>query len=207
MTENSLINPGFVILRSLTESVAQLCYMVSDKNEIQKRATILQMLDIKRTAVDENTFWEMMEKFDCYKDYVDVLKESPQFSNWYSYCEGKRTSIEDLLKIIGWQDIYNNIYRPLCIETHEINHMETNIVLENGKFCFKPFRMFENHALLLNSILTIMIPALHTIVDVYGDEKLKKEWGEYEIKAEKYVQDTNEFSKIGKVSDPLIKWF
>ena len=207
MTENSLINSGFVILRSLTESVAQLCYMVSDKNEIQKRATILQMLDIKRTAVDENTFWEMMEKIDCYKDYVDVLKESHQFSNWYSYCEGKRTSIEDLLKRIGWQDIYDNIYRPLCIETHEINHMETNIVPKNGKFCFKPFRTFENHVLLLNSILTIMIPTLHTIVDVYGDEKLKKEWGEYEIKAEKYVQDMNELSKIEKVSDPLIKWF
>lgn len=207
MTENSLINSGFIILRSLIESAVQLCYSISDKNEIQKRATILQMLDIKRTAADERLFWKRMEEYSCYKNYIDVLKRGKSFPNWYSYCEGKRTTLEDLFAIVDWQDIYANLYRPLCIETHEINHMETNIVPGRGKFNFKPFRMFENHVLLLNSVLTVMIRVLHSIIEVYGNEVLKKEWGEYEIKTIKYVQENNAISEIEKVFNPLSKWF
>ncbi len=207
MTENSLINSGFIILRSLTESAVQLCYSVSDKNEMQKRATILQMLDIKRTAKSEELFWKIMEQYSCHRDYIDILKRDKPFSNWYSYCEGKRTTLEDLFSIVGWQDIYANLYKPLCIEIHEINHMETNIVSRGGKFNFKPFRMFENHVLLLNSVLTVMIPLLHRIIDVYGNERLKTEWDEYEIKATKYVQDNNAISEVEKVFNPLTKWF
>ncbi|MGF0033619.1 DUF5677 domain-containing protein [Bariatricus sp. SGI.154] len=207
MTENSLINSGFIVLRSLIESAVQLCYLISDKNEMQKRATILQMLDIKRTAADGRLYWKRMEEYSCYKDYIEVLKRDKPFSNWYSYCEGKRTTLEDLFGIVGWQDIYTNLYRPLCIETHEISHMETNIVPGRGKFNFKPFRMFENHVLLLNSVLTVMIRVLHSIMDVYGNERLKKEWGVYEIKVTKYVQDNNVISEIEKVFSPLSKWF
>lgn len=107
MTENSLINSGFIILRSLTESAVQLCYLISDSDEMQKRATILQMLDIKRTAVNKDVFWKKMEKYSCYKDYVEILKTEKTFPNWYSYCEGKRTTIENLFDKVGWKEIYN----------------------------------------------------------------------------------------------------
>ena len=207
MTENSLINSAFIILRSLTESAVQLCYLISDKHEMKKRATILQMLDIKRTAVNEDMFWKKMEEYSCYKDYIDVLKIEKPFRNWYSYCEGKKTTLEKLFDKIGWHDIYKNLYQPLCIETHELNHMETNIVYDNEKFNFKPFRMFENHILLLNSVLTVMVPVFHSIIDVYGDERMKKDWSEYEIKAQKYIQDNNDISNIQKMFNPLLKWF
>ena len=207
MTENSLINSGFIILRSLIECAVQLSYFLSDKSQIQKRATIFQMLDIKRTINNEEEFWEIMEKCSCYKDYIDVLKRDKPFPNWYSYCEGKRTTLEDLFDKVNWKHIYTKLYRPLCIETHEINHMETNIVAQGGKFNFKPFRVFENHTLLLNSVLTVMTPLLHSVIDMYGDEGLKKEWDKYEIKVKKYVQGNNDISQIEKIFNPLLKWF
>lgn len=67
--------------------------------------------------------------------------------------------------------------------------------------------MFENHVLLLNSMLTVMIPTFHSMIDVFGHETLKKEWSKYEIKAAKYVQDNNEISEIEKVFNPLSKWY
>lgn len=207
MTENSLINSGFIILRSLIESAVQLSYILSDENEIAKRATILQMLDIKRTAINEEVFYKRMKEYECYKDYIDILKRDKPFSNWYSYCEGKRTTLENLFTKVGWQTIYSNLYRPLCIETHEINHMETNIVSENGKHNFKPFRMFENHVLLLNSVLTVMIRLLHDVINVYGNKEIENKWDEYEVKATKYVQENNFISEIEKVFNPLLKWF
>ena len=60
----------------------------------------------------------------------------------------------------------SDLYRPLYMETHENNHMETKIVPENGKFNFRLFRMFENHILLLNSILLIMVPVFHQLMEV-----------------------------------------
>lgn len=207
MTENSLINSAFIILRSLTESAVQLGYMISDKNEMKKRAIILQMLDMKRNEDNEDLFWKEKEVYSCYKDYIDVLKREKPFPNWYSYCEGRKTTLENLFDIIGWHDIYKNLYKQLCIETHELNHMETNIVKDNEKYYFKPFRMFENHVLLLNSVLTVMIPAFHSIIDVYGDERLKKDWNEYEIKAQKYIQANNDIVNIEKFFGYHLKWF
>ena len=52
--------------------------------------------------------------------------------------------------------------------------METNIVPKDGKFNFKPFRMFENHVLLLNSMLTVMIPTFHSMIDVLVMKHWKK---------------------------------
>lgn len=207
MTENSLINSGFIILRSLIESAVQLCYITSDKDEMQKRATILQMLDIKRTADNEDMFWKQMEKTDCYKDYVDLLKTEKKFSNWYCYCEGKEINLKKLFTKIGWKCIYTKLYTPLCIETHQINHMETNIVIENEKFKFKPFRMFENHVLLLNSVLIVMVRVFDDIIDVYDCEGMKKEWDVYKAKTEKYIQNNHAVSDMEKVYNPLLKWF
>lgn len=207
MTENSLINSGFIVLRSLIEIAVQTCYIISDSNKIQERATVLQMLDIKRTANDENAFYQDMKNKDCYKNYVSIIMLNKPFPNWYSYCEKKRTSIEDLFKILNWNNLYSNLYRPLCIESHEINHMETNIVCENNKFNFKPFRMFENHVLLLNSVLTIMMPTLHMLVELYGDEQLNFKWADYERKTNDYIQENHRISEIGKIFDPLQKWF
>lgn len=207
MTENSLINSGFIVLRSLIEIAVQTCYIIFDNNKIQEKATVLQMLDIKRTSNDETAFYQCMENIDCYKNYVSIIMQKKPFPNWYSYCEKKRTSIEDLFKILEWDNLYSTLYRPLCIESHEINHMETNIVYENNSFNFKPFRMFENHVLLLNSVLTIMVPTLHILVKVYGDEPLILKWTDYERKTNNYIQTNHRISEIGKYFDPLQKWF
>lgn len=207
MTENSLINSGFIILRSLVESSVQLCYIVSNDNEIQKRATILQMFDIKRTAENEDEFYKRMERYDCFKMYIDIIKRDKPFPNWYSYCENKRTSLEDLFKSIGWENVYANLYRPLCLETHGINHMETNIVAENGKFNFKPFRTFENHVLLLNSVLTSITPLLNKLIVLYGDEKIIGEWKEYEKKVNEYIESNHSIAEIEKAFNPSVKWF
>ncbi|MDT8716062.1 hypothetical protein IAI10_05300 [Clostridium sp. 19966] len=207
MTENSLINSGFIILRSLIESAVQLCYILLDDAKIEKRATILQMLDIKRTAVDEDDFYKRMDQIECYKSYVEVIKRDKPYPNWYSYCEDKRTTLENLFNLIGWEKIYSDIYRPLCIETHEINHMETNIAFGGGKFNFKPLRMFENHVLLLNSVLTVMAPLLNRLVYMYGNDKIKNDWNEYEVKVKQYIKSNHSITEIEKIFNPSVKWF
>lgn len=207
MTENSLINSSFIVLRSLIEVAVQTCYIVFDNDKMQEKATVLQMLDIKRTANDENIFYQRMKNKECYKDYVSIIMRDKPFPNWYSYCEKKKTSIEDLFKTLNWNNLYSTLYRPLCIESHEINHMETNIVYENQKFNFKPFRMFENHVLLLNSVLSIMLPTLHILVELYGDEQLKIKWTNYERKANDYIQSNHRISEISKYFNPMQKWF
>jgi len=207
MAENSLINSGFIVLRSLAEISVQLCYIVSVDAEIKKRATILQMFDIKRTAIDESSFFDQMEKIDCYKDYIEFIKVDKSYKNWYSYSEGKNTTLEGLFTLISWRELYTKLYKPLCIETHQINHMETNIVYENMKFNFKPFRIFENHILLLNSILTIMSPLLSSMVKIYGNKELKKEWNDYEIRVSKYIESNHSIAKLQNYFNPISKWF
>lgn len=207
MTENSLINSGFIVLRSLIEISVQLCYILSDDSKVKEKAIILQLLDVKRTAKDETVFYEEISKIECYKDYVPKIRREKPFSNWYSYCEGKRTSLEDLFRITHLEGLYSELYRPLCIETHEINHMETNIVWENNKFNFKPFRVFENHVLLMDSILTVMVPSLHRLVKKYGNDDLRTEWTKYEKKVIDYVDSNNRISQIQKIFNPRTKWF
>ena len=75
MTENSLINSGFLVLRPLIEVTAQLRYIImdKDKDKVKERATILQMLDIKRTAVDETAFYNSMNNQECYKMKKNIL--------------------------------------------------------------------------------------------------------------------------------------
>lgn len=188
MTENSLINSGFLVLRPLIEVTAQLRYIImdKDKDKVKERATILQMLDIKRTAVDETAFYNSMNNQECYKDYVHIIRDEKKYLEWYSYCERKKITIKQLFDLIGWQELYQNLYSPLCIETHEINHLETNIELKNvindKRFEFKPFRGFENHVLLLNSVITIMIYSFHDVVYTYGNKDLKCEWELWEKK-------------------------
>jgi hypothetical protein len=203
MTENSLINSGFIVLRSLIEIAVQTCYITFDNNKIQEKATVLQMLDIKRTSNDETAFYQYMKNKKCYKNYVSIIMRDKPFPNWYSYCEKERTSIEDLFKILKWDSLYSTLYRPLCIESHEINHMETNIVHENNRFYFKPFRMFEKHVLLLNSVLTIMVPTLHILVELYGNKPLILKWTDYEKETIEYIQTNHRISEIGKYLDSL----
>lgn len=207
MTENGLINSGFIVLRALVEIAVQLCYIITDKNRIQEKATVLQMLDIKRTTKIESAFYKYMEQIECYKDYVPIIKRDKPFQNWYSYCEGKRTSIENLFELIGWEKLYSNLYRHLCIETHETNHLETNIEIINGRFYFKPFRMFENHVLLMNSILKIMVLTYHELIQLYGDAQMKQEWDFYEKKCDDYIESNDKISEISKFLNPLQKWF
>ncbi|WP_343344849.1 DUF5677 domain-containing protein [Terrisporobacter petrolearius] len=207
MTENSLINSGFIVIRSLVEIAVQLEFILVDNDKMQEKATILQMLDIKRTAKDEVTFYESMEKKECYREYVSIIKIDKPYSNWYSYCERKRISLKDLFKLIGWENLYLSLYRPLCIETHGINHMESNIVFQNNQFNFKPFRVFENHVLLLNSVLTIMVPILHRLVELYGNEQLKIEWSNYKEKIEEYIKNNHNISETEKNFNPMLKWF
>lgn len=208
MTVCSLINSSFLIVRSLLEAVGMLCYVLCDNNEIEKKAIIWQMMDIKRTFKDEKIYYQEMSKRSCYKQYVSNIKNSKkEYNNWYSYCEGKKTSIVDIFKKAGLEDLYINLYKPLCFENHEVNHMETNIDCINGKFYFKPFRNFENHVLLLNSVIRAMLPVNDKMVYRYGNEKLKNEWNVYKNKATRYVESNEKITDVEKIFNPLIKWF
>ena len=206
MTDSSLINSGFIIVRSLFETSAQLCYICEDKKQMEKRAIILQLLDIKRSCSDVDLFTQCVSNRSCYTPYVDCVTQN-NFDNWYSYCEGKKTTFKALCKIAGWDTLYMKLYRPLSIETHEVNHMETNIVHYNEKFNFKPFRIFENHVLLLNCILSISNPLFTTLINLYGSEDLKKRWNLYSDKLGKYINDNNNISELEKVFNPSSKWF
>lgn len=188
MMENSLINSGFIVIRSLVEVSAQLCYIISDDSKIIKRATILQMLDIKSIDRNEELFYIYMSEQECYKDYVNFIKDK-KFQNWYSYSEGKKTSIKDLFKMIGWEDIYEDIYRPLCSETHQINHMDANIEPANGLFNFKPFRSFENNNRFMTTILKVVQLLFPKVINKYGSDDLNDEWNKYEIKLSECIQE------------------
>ena len=48
MTENSLINSGFLIVRPLLECTIQLCYVLCDYSQIEKRTIVWQMMDINK---------------------------------------------------------------------------------------------------------------------------------------------------------------
>ena len=85
--------------------------------------------------------------------------------------------------------------------------MEANIDCIGGKFYFKAFRNFENNVLLLNSVIRTMIPVNDSMVERYGDDKLKEEWREYKEKVKKYVELNRDYTDIGKVFNTLVKWF
>ena len=221
MTENSLINSGFLIVRSLLECAAQLCYVLCDDNQIEKRAIIWQMMDIKHSTEDpdsnvkaakETEFYRRMENTNCYKGFVDIIKNSRTWPNWYSYCEGKRTGITDVFTIAGLQDLHDTLYSALCRENHEVNHMETNIEIrldDEKKFHFKPFRVFyENHVLLMDCIIRSLLPVNKMMIDRYGDAKLKSEWQAYEAKSIEYVGSNKKLAEeIDKYLNPNHKWF
>lgn len=190
MSENGLINSGYIIVRSLLEESVQLAYMIHNPDEIEKKATILQMLDIKRTCKDEKLFYLRMESIECYKNFIDNIK-GKTFDNWYSFSEGSRTSLSKLFKIVGWDDVYTNLYQPLCKETHVITHMENNIVYGgNNTFYFKPFRHFENNLSLMKSILMTIVPLYSEFYDKYDTLKeLKEEWNEYAKKSYEFIDN------------------
>ncbi len=222
MTENSLINSGLLIVRPLLECAAQLCYVLCDDSQIEKRAIIWQMMDIKRSTSDPDTklqaakevkFYHDMEARDCYKNFVNIIRDAKKpWPNWYSYCEGERTSIVDIFKIAGLQDLHDTLYSALCRENHEVNHMETNIDIrpyDEKKFRFKPFRGFaENHVLLMDCIIRTLLPVNKMMIDRYGDNNLKSEWQAYETKSIEYVGENKKFAEeIDKYLNPNHKWF
>lgn len=206
MTDSSLINSGLIIVRSLFESSVQLCYICSDKTQKEKRAIILQLFDIKRSYSDVNIFKLRVGQYSCYQQYIDCVIEK-KYNNWYSYCEDKRINLKQLCGIIGWNELYQQLYMPLSLEAHEINHMETNIVYENSKFNFKPFRMFENHILLLNCVLSIISPLFSVLVKEYASEDIMEQWNSYNNKIQKYIKNNHDISKLEKLFNPLLKWF
>lgn len=206
MTDNSLINSGLVIVRSLFENVAQLCYICSDNEKIEKRAIIFQLFDIKRTCQNSELFKERIKNYSCYLLYIDYVENSKRFNNWYSYCEGKMTTLKDICKKSQLGELYEQLYRPLSLELHGLTHMETNIVIDD-KFNFKPFRMFENHTLLLNCILSIMIPCFNILIEMYGHECLKTRWHLYEYKAQDYIKKNRIISENFRIFNPMDKWF
>ena len=85
--------------------------------------------------------------------------------------------------------------------------METNIVPASGRFNFKPFRIFENHVLLLNSILTTITPLLNELIRVYGDDAILQEWKENEIKVNKYIESNHSITELEKAFNSSVKWF
>lgn len=179
MTEQSLINSSYYILRVLLESAVQLRYIIDSEITMQKKAIILQMLDVKRTAIDEERYFRSMEETQCYKDYVQIIRNG-KYSNWYSYCEGKKVTLEGLFKLVEWEDLYKDIYGPLSREIHGVTHMESNIDFINGIFYFKSFRTIENHNSLMTNILATIVPLYSHFFKVYSLSEMEKEWFNYE---------------------------
>ena len=83
MTENSLINAGFLVLRSLLELTVQLEYILINEETREKRAIILQLFDIKRSFKDSTIFYERISKYPIYERYINVFndQENAHFSN------------------------------------------------------------------------------------------------------------------------------
>ncbi len=208
MTEHSLINSALLVVRSLLEGAALLCYVLYDEHEIEKRAIVWQMMDIKRTANDEKVFFRCMRNVECYKKYIDIIQNAPKkWPNWYSYCENRSMNIQDVFVMAGLQDLYNHLYSPLCYESHQVNHMETNIDIKGGKFRFKPFRFFGNHFLLLNCVIRIMLPVNKKMIERYGTDALKSEWAVYQNKGEEYIKNNNLSADLMKWFGSVEKWF
>lgn len=209
MTKNSLINSSFIILRALFDICAQTCYMVYDENEVVKRATVFQMLDIKSSYNDDNMhlYEQAMLNKECYKDFVDIVTNPEhQYQYWYSYCEGRRTTFKQLCDTMDeWKLLYNSLYRPLCAEIHESNHMETNIVIED-MFKFKPFRSFENHQLVMHSLLSIMLPTFHILFQYHNE--ITSDWDDYEIRVKDYLGSMQNIQETFRnFISPNEKWF
>lgn len=205
MTENGLIESGFIVLRSLVECSVQLSFILSDSNSIEKRAIVFQMYDIKRTSLDEINFYTQMKQVSSYIPYITLFKIKKPFDNWYSYSEERRVTIKELFEKSQLISLYDSLYRPLCLETHVALHMESNIVPDaNNKFNFKPFRMFENHILLIHSILKIIMPTYTKLIENFGDEVVKKEWVEYKNKTINYLESND---LIIDLFTNTTKWF
>lgn len=194
MTKESLINSGFYILRVLLESAVQLRYMIDSEEKMRERATVFQMFDIKRTAASEELFYNTMSEIECYKSYIDVMKIEKRYDNWFSYCERKKVTIQQLFGIVGWSKLYTDLYMPLSKEIHGVTHMESNITPNNGKFYFKAFRNFENHISLIVNTLSVVIGLYSCFFKIYNLEALKKEWDEYESKALVYIESNKEIA-------------
>ncbi|WP_018750379.1 DUF5677 domain-containing protein [Paenibacillus sanguinis] len=192
MTKESLINSGFYVLRVLLESAVQLRYMIDSKEQMRERATVFQMFDIKRTAANEELFFNSISEIECYKNYIDLLKAGKRYENWFSYCERKKVTIQQLFELVGWSTLYTDLYVPLSREIHGVTHMESNITYQRGKFYFKAFRNFENHVSLLVNTLSIVTGVYSCFFKVYNLEAHKKEWDEYESKALEYIASNKE---------------
>lgn len=197
MTENSLVNSSFIIVRALLEASVQLAYILKDPATEEKKAIILQMFDIKRTVINEEEYYDRMSQTECYKDFVKYIKDKC-FGNWYSYSEEKRTSLSDLFDIVEWSELHNCLYKPLCKEVHVITHMERNIVPSfDNQFLFKPFRHFENNVELMDCVLMTIVPLYSCFFNRYDTlSELKDEWDKYAEKVRKYIHFNNSINNL-----------
>lgn len=201
MTENSLINSSLIIVRSLLEVSLQLRYIIDSKDSMKKKATILQMFDIKRTSKNEDLFYSTMENSECYKDYVDIIRDN-RYLKWYSYCENKKMNIHSLFDKVNWTNLYDELYTKLNLDTHGLNHMESNIVgnIDDGKFYFKSFRNFddENSTDLIISILMIIVPLYSQFFNIYKDElnAMKSDWDTFSKKSNNLINSTKLISNL-----------
>lgn len=205
MTENSLINSALIISRSLLESSVQLRYMIDNQNDMEKKAIILQILDIKRTAISEEEFYKFIEGKECYKNYVNIIKNQ-NYKNWYSYCENSKINLDNLFSKVEWNNLYKDVYKLLCIETHGVNHMENNIkIIDGDKFQLKPFRQFENEGMLFTCVIMTIEPLYSYFFKVFDNISKEDEWELYAKKLNDLKDDFRAVLKFSNKFDYSIK--
>lgn len=190
MVSQSLINAAFPILRVQLETAIQLLYMISDNSKSERRGLIYQIFDIGRNVDDimKGDYENHMKNHMLYGQYFQEICKSTSFNNWYSYCEGKKINLKGLSKIAGVEELYNELYRPLSIESHGIATMESNIDINDGKFYFKKFRNFERNHTVAILDLKIMLKVYEIIIGNYKLISVDKEFTQFKLKAEEYIK-------------------
>lgn len=197
MTQQSLINSAMLIARPLLETSLQLKYITDKDDEIEKKSILFQMLDIKRTFKDDESFYNEMEAIECYRSYIRFIKEKEKnFNNYYSYCEGKKVNLYQVFKLVGWEDLYIDIYKPLSIESHGVSHMESNVEMINKRAYLKAFRSFDNNISLIRVVLQIIVPLFTHIIEIYKLNEISKDWIFFVERTEVFLKETESIASL-----------
>lgn len=206
MTEQSLINSAFIIVRSLFDACSQLYYIVFDDKSCKKKSLIFQLYMLIEKSGNRENVLKDIEVGKLFGEFVSIFQNKKKYARWYAYENSELTSVSKLYKTIGWEKLYTNFYVPMCSDTHASNCM-SDIDFVDEKFMFKPYRSFENHILLLHSVLTVMLPLYDKLINVYGNDAFKSEWNDYQKKINQYLTSNDVYSSMNKLFNPTAKWF
>jgi len=207
MTENALIDSGFIILRAFMELSAQLFYMINDGNTIKQKALTYQFYEMCK-KYDRKKLIDELKSDVLFSEIIQLFSEGKDYKKWYSFYDKNIKTIRQLFEKNEWQSLYENFYVPLCEDVH-VSHCMLDILYESrlDKYCFKPYRLFDNHILLLHSVLVTILPVYEKLALSYGNDSLINEWKKYRERTEEYLNLNDDFARPMKMIFPRMRWF